>query len=257
VGIAMQRHEAGEAWVIPILVRSVDWETSSIGKLQALPYSLKPVANWNNRDSAFTEISKNIRSLVMDLQATRNNAEEKGIGEDAQTLAEQRTINHQRNKKRDLYKTIAKSNDYTLGEKLQHKVGVFRKTFSVRAVNKRSKGFSLLLLFLFSIFDLLVLPVFLFQYTRNTAIAITTFLLSLLLFSMGITNKNNIVAAAITFVYCVVWTILGYLYLSPAYHLHVTFLGALLICVLFSCLQLVLFHSKGYRRRWLPIFPKV
>lgn len=34
---AMERHEAGEAQVVPIILRSVLWENMPFGKLQALP----------------------------------------------------------------------------------------------------------------------------------------------------------------------------------------------------------------------------
>src|SRR5207302_11058322 len=115
VEVAMRRHDAGEAWVIPILVRPVDWETASIGKLQALPYSLRPVANWSNRDSAFEEISKNLRSLVMDLQSERNKSDEEDVREEKVLLSEQSVPRPKRKKKRDLYKTILKGEEYSIG----------------------------------------------------------------------------------------------------------------------------------------------
>ena len=34
---ALERHEKGEARVIPIILRSIDWKNSPFGKLQALP----------------------------------------------------------------------------------------------------------------------------------------------------------------------------------------------------------------------------
>ncbi len=255
VDIALQRHDVGEAWVIPVLLRSVDWETSSIGKLQALPYNLKPIANWNDRDSACTEISKNIRSLVMDLQNTRNKSN--GESEEDELLPSAQTINRpQRKKRRDLYKTIAKVGDYTIGQKIQHKIRLLRKYFSFTAANRRSKGFSFPLLFLFGVFELVALPFFMFQWTEKPFVVIATFVFSALLFVMGTSGKNNIIAAVITFLYCVTWTILGYFYLSTAYHLHLTFLSALLISVLLSCLQLALFYTRSPRRRWLPFFPR-
>ncbi|MDQ3821602.1 MAG: toll/interleukin-1 receptor domain-containing protein, partial [Acidobacteriota bacterium] len=49
---ALERHEAGEARVIPIIIRDVDWKDAPFGKLQALPTDGIPVssAQWNNRD---------------------------------------------------------------------------------------------------------------------------------------------------------------------------------------------------------------
>src|SRR5947209_2717613 len=43
---AMERHERGEARVIPIILRSVDWESAPFGKLQALPKNALPVTRW-------------------------------------------------------------------------------------------------------------------------------------------------------------------------------------------------------------------
>ena len=52
---AMKKHERGEARVIPIILRSVDWHTAPFGKLQALPTDGKAVTLWANRDRAWTD----------------------------------------------------------------------------------------------------------------------------------------------------------------------------------------------------------
>jgi hypothetical protein len=64
---AIKRQVAGEARVIPIILRPCDWETAPFGKLQALPKDKKPVTTWSNRDLAFTEIAKGIRTVVHEL----------------------------------------------------------------------------------------------------------------------------------------------------------------------------------------------
>ena len=61
---AMERHEAGEAHVIPIILREVDWKGATFGKLQALPKNAKPVNNWASRDMAFADIARGIRKAV-------------------------------------------------------------------------------------------------------------------------------------------------------------------------------------------------
>lgn len=65
---AMERHEAGEAKVIPIILRRVDWKGAPFEKLQALPTDAKPVASWDDIDDAFTNIAKGIRRAVEELQ---------------------------------------------------------------------------------------------------------------------------------------------------------------------------------------------
>lgn len=64
---ALERHDAGEALVIPVIVRPSDWQTSPLGRLQALPTGGKPVMKWSNRDEAFLSIAKGIRQAASQL----------------------------------------------------------------------------------------------------------------------------------------------------------------------------------------------
>lgn len=65
---AMKRHRRGEARVIPILLREVDWSGAPFSKLQGLPDGLKAVVKWKDRDSAFRNITDGIRKTVNSLQ---------------------------------------------------------------------------------------------------------------------------------------------------------------------------------------------
>jgi CheY-like chemotaxis protein len=67
--IAMQRHAAGMATVVPIIVRAVnieaeDAETFPFMKLQGLPTDMRPVTSWPNRDEAWTDVAKGLRATV-------------------------------------------------------------------------------------------------------------------------------------------------------------------------------------------------
>jgi len=62
---AMERHEAGEARVVPIILKPVDWSGAPFGKLQAFPKDAKPVTKWTNRDEAFLNIAQGIREAAM------------------------------------------------------------------------------------------------------------------------------------------------------------------------------------------------
>lgn len=64
---AIERHERGEARVIPILLRPADWKNASFGKLKPLPSDGKAVTRWSDRDEAFLNIAKGIRSVVKEL----------------------------------------------------------------------------------------------------------------------------------------------------------------------------------------------
>ena len=61
---AMERHEAGQARVIPIIVRAVDWQSAPFGRLQALPKDGLAVTSWANPDEAFADITRGIRSVA-------------------------------------------------------------------------------------------------------------------------------------------------------------------------------------------------
>jgi hypothetical protein len=67
---AMERHAAGEARVIPLILRPCDWHSAPFGKLQALPTDGKPVTSWPSRDEGFTIIAKGIRAAVDELTST-------------------------------------------------------------------------------------------------------------------------------------------------------------------------------------------
>jgi hypothetical protein len=61
---ALERHDAGEALVIPVIVRPSDWISSPLGRLQALPAGAKAVTKWSNRDEAFLSIAQGIRQAA-------------------------------------------------------------------------------------------------------------------------------------------------------------------------------------------------
>jgi hypothetical protein len=65
---ALERHELGEACVIPIILREVDWYAAPFAKLQACPKNAEPVTSRTNRDQAFTDIARAIRKVVENLQ---------------------------------------------------------------------------------------------------------------------------------------------------------------------------------------------
>jgi hypothetical protein len=69
---AMERHEAGEARVIPIILRPCDWQGESFGKLEAVPKDAKehirPVSEWSSRDAAFLKVSTRIKEVVEELR---------------------------------------------------------------------------------------------------------------------------------------------------------------------------------------------
>jgi len=68
--IAMQREEAAEACIIPVLISSVaNWNKTRFGGLSPLPKNGKPVndKSWGNQDSAFCTIAEEFWEIVEEL----------------------------------------------------------------------------------------------------------------------------------------------------------------------------------------------
>ena len=61
---ALQRHQAKQARVIPILLRPVDWHGAPFAHLQALPTNAKAISTWKNRDRAFADVAAGLRRAV-------------------------------------------------------------------------------------------------------------------------------------------------------------------------------------------------
>lgn len=61
---AMERHEAGEAIVIPVILRACDWHAAPFGKLKAVPLDGKPITQWADIDDALLQVAKAVREAV-------------------------------------------------------------------------------------------------------------------------------------------------------------------------------------------------
>ena len=66
---ALERHDARDACVIPVILRSVDWRGAPFAKLQALPKDGRPLTSWPNKDEAFTDVARGIRKALEELWA--------------------------------------------------------------------------------------------------------------------------------------------------------------------------------------------
>jgi hypothetical protein len=61
---ALALHEAGQARVLPIIVRPVNWEDSPIAGFQVLPRGGRPVTSWENADEAWLDVVLGIRAVL-------------------------------------------------------------------------------------------------------------------------------------------------------------------------------------------------
>jgi hypothetical protein len=61
---AMERHRLGEARVVPVIVKNCDWHSAPFGKLKAVPKDGKAITSWASPDDAYTDVAREIRTLV-------------------------------------------------------------------------------------------------------------------------------------------------------------------------------------------------
>lgn len=61
---AMERHDAKEAIVIPVILRSCDWHHAPFGKILGTPRDGKPITLWPDRDEAFLQVAKEVRKAA-------------------------------------------------------------------------------------------------------------------------------------------------------------------------------------------------
>lgn len=69
---ALERHKAGEAKVIPVILRHCEWLKSPLSKLRATPRDGKPVKAWADQDEAFLDIATDIRNVVEGIAGQKN-----------------------------------------------------------------------------------------------------------------------------------------------------------------------------------------
>jgi replicative DNA helicase len=74
--LALDRYKEGRSYVVPVIVRPVDWAVEPLGKLQALPKDGKPVTTWDNCDEAWQDIIRGIRIIVDHVIKNRTETEE-------------------------------------------------------------------------------------------------------------------------------------------------------------------------------------
>ncbi|HYQ04078.1 MAG TPA: toll/interleukin-1 receptor domain-containing protein [Polyangiaceae bacterium] len=71
---ALERHEARDALVIPIVLRPVLLRGLPFARLQALPRDAKPVTDWPTLDSAFVNITEGLRDSIATFKARLPNS---------------------------------------------------------------------------------------------------------------------------------------------------------------------------------------
>lgn len=70
---AVERHNNGEAVLIPIILRKCDWKETSFSKIQALPKDAEPVKSFHDEDEAFFSIIEGIKTSISSLKEKKQN----------------------------------------------------------------------------------------------------------------------------------------------------------------------------------------
>lgn len=69
--VALRRHNAGEARVVPIVLRPCAWEETPFGSFQALPRDARPISRWPDRDEACLDAARGVMRAVDELTSRR------------------------------------------------------------------------------------------------------------------------------------------------------------------------------------------
>lgn len=69
---ALERHEKGEARVIPIILYDSLWELTPLGKLQPLPTNGKAIKTWHDLDAALFDVARGIHKVIQELTPEAN-----------------------------------------------------------------------------------------------------------------------------------------------------------------------------------------
>lgn len=68
---ALAMGERGDAVVIPVIIRPVDFEDAPFSHLQALPTDARPVSRWDDHDEAWVDVVQGIRKALEQLRLRR------------------------------------------------------------------------------------------------------------------------------------------------------------------------------------------
>lgn len=86
---ALERHDAGEARVVPIIVEPCDWAAMpQLRRLKAVPKDAVPISDWANANTAYLDVVQEIRRIV---DASGTNTPEPAMDEPA-PVAPQRGV---------------------------------------------------------------------------------------------------------------------------------------------------------------------
>jgi hypothetical protein len=69
---ALRRHKAGEAIVMPVILRSCAWDFTPLAAIQAYPEKAKPIKSWTDIDEAYTDVVRGVYLAATEIQKRRS-----------------------------------------------------------------------------------------------------------------------------------------------------------------------------------------
>jgi hypothetical protein len=76
---ALERHAAGDARVIPVILDPCDWHSAPFGKLLAVPKDGRPITKFPNRHDALLEIAQAVRKAAESMKGNGRSIQTKSI----------------------------------------------------------------------------------------------------------------------------------------------------------------------------------
>ncbi len=77
---ALEKHEKGEAVVIPVIIEPCDWKEASFGGLNALPKDGKPFSKFSNINDACLEVVEGVKKVISEkFQSEKSSVEKRPV----------------------------------------------------------------------------------------------------------------------------------------------------------------------------------
>ncbi len=274
---AIERCESKEAIIIPILLRSCDWEGLPFSKYQVLPQNEQPIDSryWHNQDEAFMAVAKGIREVVqrfLDLQQiietgemqplsaltkkpqtlpganrarTASTSNKQRANDNERTLAETGMLEEPTIKKpfptKRRRSPVYETTQGLRGGSRQNSPQFIARSFSSKEFERCSKKNSGFALGLYFLADVIALSMLVGNWLGSLQLTWLFIPLALLLFAWGLFNINNPVAIILSLTFSGIWGIIAshYEMWQP--------IAILALVAVITCLHFFLFRKHEKR----------
>jgi formylglycine-generating enzyme required for sulfatase activity len=71
---ALERHQRGEARVVPVVIKPCDWQSTKLAKLQIVPHDGKPQSAYKDPEDFWLDVRNELKKVVLELRNARAQA---------------------------------------------------------------------------------------------------------------------------------------------------------------------------------------